>query len=206
MNHLISTAIPYLLKRHSTYIDGAAAIRSQTTAVSDGKTAKKNIKGVGKALGDKIDEILSTGTCRKFEELKTEFAVELELGKVHGIGPKLAKQLITSGVTSLAVLEQKAASGEVSLTGPQSIGLKRLSDLQLKIPRAEVAAIGAEVKAAAAKVDPAILVTICGSFRRGKASSGDIDIHITRPSFKLPQKVTSPNNPLKDIVRKEKRK
>ena len=72
--------------RHSTYIDGAAAIRAQTTAIADGKTAKKNIKGVGKALGDKIDEILATGTCNKFETLKQEFAVELELGKVHGIG------------------------------------------------------------------------------------------------------------------------
>ena len=60
--------------------------------------------------------------------------------------------------------------------------------------------IGASVKAAAAKVDPSIIVTICGSFRRGKASSGDIDIHITRPNFKLPQEPRSANNPLKAVV------
>ena len=42
---------------------------------------------------------------------------------------------------------------------------------------------GALVSKAAASLDPAIKVTVCGSFRRGAATCGDIDILITHPKF-----------------------
>ena len=40
----------------------------------------------------------------------------------------------------------------------------------------QVAAIGARITETAVKLDPQIKVTVCGSFRRGATSSGDIDI------------------------------
>jgi DNA polymerase/3'-5' exonuclease PolX len=57
--------------------------------------------------------------------------------------------------------------------------------------------IAAKVETVAQAVDSRITVTICGSFRRGLQSSGDIDIHITHPDYKLPAKPTSALNPLK---------
>eukprot|EP00698_Gefionella_okellyi_P010270 TRINITY_DN2655_c0_g2_i1.p1 TRINITY_DN2655_c0_g2~~TRINITY_DN2655_c0_g2_i1.p1 ORF type:complete len:139 (+),score=29.51 TRINITY_DN2655_c0_g2_i1:564-980(+) len=39
------------------------------------------------------------------------------------------------------------------------------------------------IKQAAAKIDAHLTVTICGSYRRGAANSGDIDVLITHPSY-----------------------
>lgn len=57
----------------------------------------------------------------------------------------------------------------------------------MKIPRAEVWEITKTVQTAADKVfNKKILVTVCGSFRRGRAECGDVDLLLTtRPKQSL---------------------
>lgn len=62
------------------------------------------------------------------------------------------------------------------------VGLRYLDELQQRIPRAEVARCAAVVRAVLLELVPAEQVAYCepvGSYRRGKASSGDLDVLIS---------------------------
>lgn len=56
-------------------------------------------------------------------------------------------------------------------------------DFEKSIPRAEIEAVEHKVKAHFTSFDPELQVTICGSYRRGKPESGDMDILISKPSY-----------------------
>lgn len=56
-------------------------------------------------------------------------------------------------------------------------------DFEKKIPRAEVAQIEKVLRNAIKELNSAYLVTICGSYRRGKEESGDIDVLVTHPDY-----------------------
>ena len=82
------------------------------------KTGKlTDIPGVGKAIAEKIDELLDTGKLEFYEKLKAEVPESLaELLQVPDLGPKKValfwKEL---GVTSLAELEEAAKAGKLRL-------------------------------------------------------------------------------------------
>lgn len=56
-------------------------------------------------------------------------------------------------------------------------------DFEKKIPRAEIAQIEKILKNAIKELNSAYLITICGSYRRGKEESGDIDVLVTHPDY-----------------------
>ena len=73
------------------------------------------IPGVGKAIADKIDELLTTGKLEFYERLKTEVPESLaDLLQVPDLGPKKValfwKEL---GITNLAELENAAKDGKL---------------------------------------------------------------------------------------------
>ena len=49
-----------------------------------------------------------------------------------------------------------------------------------------------QVKETALSIEPGLTVMACGSYRRGKATCGDVDVLITHPDGKSEQKVFSP--------------
>lgn len=63
--------------------------------VAEGGTARlRELPGIGDAISKKIVEILATGTCQLYEELKTEIPeTVLDLARVEGIGLKTAQLL-----------------------------------------------------------------------------------------------------------------
>lgn len=65
-----------------------------------------SIKGVGKIIAKKIEELIILGELRLWIELKTEFPESLyEISKIKGIGPKTIHKLYAvHGITSLPVL------------------------------------------------------------------------------------------------------
>lgn len=65
------------------------------------------IKGIGKALNEKINEYITTGRLRYLDELKSSFPEGLlEVLKIKGLGPKKVKILYEDlGITSLGELE-----------------------------------------------------------------------------------------------------
>ncbi len=76
---------------------------------------------------------------------------------------------------------------------------RRLDELKLQIPRDEVSRIGSQVAAVAAALDPRHQVTVCGSYRRGAATSGDIDIQLTHPNYTSAS--TMADNPLPPVIK-----
>lgn len=73
---------------------------------------------------------------------------------------------------------------ESSLTKSQKLGLKYFHDIKQRIPRHEVQEMESLLRKAAEDILPGVVVICGGSFRRGKASCGDMDIVFTHPDGK----------------------
>ncbi|KDO27464.1 hypothetical protein SPRG_07053 [Saprolegnia parasitica CBS 223.65] len=128
----------------------------------------------------KIREILETGTLRKLQAKKADARLQVlrTFANIWGVGPATATSLYSQGFRSLDAL--RARQDEV-LNPQQRIGLHHYADFLVKIPRAEVEEIQAIVKATVATIHPTAVCVTCGSYRRGKLQSGDVDILITDP-------------------------
>ena len=83
------------------------------------------LPGVGKSLGDKIDEILKTGKLEKLECFKKDARLSalVNLGQIWGMGPIGAKKLYDLGFRSV---DDVRARGDGQLTAQQRIGEQHL--------------------------------------------------------------------------------
>ena len=55
------------------------------------------MNGIGKSLVEKINEIISTGTCKMYENVKDFKDPKKVFEDIHAVGPKKAKELIDLG-------------------------------------------------------------------------------------------------------------
>ncbi|RZF36460.1 hypothetical protein LSTR_LSTR009556 [Laodelphax striatellus] len=166
--------------KYNAYRTAASTLASHSTRVTSGKEAQK-LDGVGDKIAKKIDEFLSTGTLKKLENIRNDSITDSInlLTRVSGIGPAKAKQLFDSGIRTLDDLHKN----QDKLNHHQLIGLKYFDDFEKKIPREEIQEIETIIKESVTQLDPAYLITICGSYRRGKNESGDIDVLVTHPTY-----------------------
>lgn len=161
------------LRRHENVVDSPEAL-SQITGLTDKDSSK-------------ILEIIQTGTCQKFDELKrdTKLCVMRDLSKIHGVGKVIAREWADAGVTSIEDLRHRVQSGIVQLRPDQALSLRYLEDLVTKIPRDEVRDIYKHVRNVIDQILPGCCVICCGSYRRGKSRCGDVDILVTHQQFSL---------------------
>eukprot|EP00457_Paulinella_chromatophora_P002813 gb/GEZN01002818.1/.p1 GENE.gb/GEZN01002818.1/~~gb/GEZN01002818.1/.p1 ORF type:complete len:763 (-),score=186.35 gb/GEZN01002818.1/:67-2139(-) len=165
------------------YYKAVKSIKQHDARIRSGREASK-LEGVGKKLAAKIQEILDTGKLDAYEKKKEDpkLMAAVLFGKIPGIGPVKAQQLVqTHGILSLEELRSKRH--QVGLTHYAKVGLDLYEELSQKIPRAEVDEIFAALASIAQEVDPFLELTVCGSYRRGAAMSGDIDVLITHPTW-----------------------
>jgi DNA polymerase/3'-5' exonuclease PolX len=169
------------------------------------------IPGIGKGMMTRIDEILKTGTLAELKisskESGSSKLVEInKLQEITGIGPKSAHKMYEQGITLQLLLNELAQiSGKNDprdlpvdeimnkslnlnlhiheLTHHQIIGLKYFNDINERIPREEITKLETKLIKLANKIDPKLIVTICGSYRRELDTSGDIDVLITHPDL-----------------------
>ncbi|XVE92499.1 hypothetical protein REPUB_Repub01dG0102800 [Reevesia pubescens] len=141
----------------------------------------KNLPGIGKSMQDHIQEIVTTGKLSKLEHFETDEKVRAIslFGEVWGIGPATALKLYEKGHRTLDDLKN-----EDSLTNAQKIGLKYFDDIKTRILRHEVQEMESLLQKVAEDIVPGVVVVGGGSYRRGKASCGDLDIIITHPDGK----------------------
>ncbi|OAA45919.1 DNA polymerase POL4 [Beauveria brongniartii RCEF 3172] len=173
--------------RVMAYRRAIATLRRQPAKISSARDALR-LPGVGQRLAAKIEEIATTDRLQRLEHAEKDededggganAALRLFLG-VHGVGPALAAQWAAWGMRTLEDVVRKDGSG-IRLTPGQRLGIERYEDLHTKIPRDEVEALAAVVRAEAASIDAAVEMTIGGSYRRGAPLSGDVDIMLSRP-------------------------
>ncbi|KAJ9582812.1 hypothetical protein L9F63_022853 [Diploptera punctata] len=159
------------------YVKAISAIRAYGSEIKTFEEAQ-SISGIGAKMAAKICEILEMGTLRKVGEIcNNEKNQVMELfTKVWGVGPATAQNWSINGFRTLEDLKTKA-----HLTNQQKIGLKHFDDIQDRMIREEVEEIGTMVKKAALDIEPRLKVELCGSYRRGKVTCGDVDVLITKP-------------------------
>ena len=135
----------------------------------------KNVKGIGKKITDKIQEIIDTGRLQQAENVNAnpKYSAITDLTRVHAIGPSKAKELVE--VYDIQCIDDLKEHTEL-LNSKQKMGLKYLDDFELRIPRKEMEKHEAFLRDA---IPDTLCVQVVGSYRRGAKDSGDIDVLIT---------------------------
>ncbi|KAG6036363.1 hypothetical protein E4U40_001019 [Claviceps sp. LM458 group G5] len=167
--------------RTTSYRKAISTLKQHNTKVTSEAQAVQ-LPHIGQSLAQKIQEIATTNELRRLnyaeqstdEEPMQSSAYQLFL-QIYSVGTHQAQQWLSWGHRTLEDLKAKA-----KLTPAQRIGIDHFEDLNRRIPRHEVAALGAHVQEAAAKIDPSVELIIGGSYRRGSPTSGDIDFIVTK--------------------------
>jgi DNA polymerase/3'-5' exonuclease PolX len=131
--------------------------------------------GIGKEIRVKIHKIIETGSLDIDPAIRARATALEAIQGIYGVGPKKAEQLIDAGYTTIAALRAAVTTNPKLFNKNQHIGLRYYEDLQLRIPRDEMDAHAALLMA---HRPPALEGVIVGSYRRGAANSGDIDMLI----------------------------
>ncbi|KAI5352454.1 hypothetical protein L3X38_005345 [Prunus dulcis] len=143
----------------------------------------KDLPNIGKSMQD--HEIVTTGKLSKLEHFETDEKVRTIalFEEIWGVGPSTALKLYEKGHRTLDDLKN-----EDSLTNSQKLGLRYYDDIKQRIPRHEAEQMEHLLQKVGENVLPgrnecgSMWVIVCGgSYRRGKASCGDLDIVITHP-------------------------
>lgn len=152
----------------------------------------QEIAGIGKALEEKIHEIIDTGTCRYYEELKKNFPRGLvEMLRIPGLGAKKIKIIYDSlGISSIEELEKAARAHKLRALPGMGVKTEQaiLKGIQTLIGHGERTLMAIAMPIAKRIVD--ILsgmreitnIDIAGSLRRKKEMVKDIDIVVATES------------------------
>lgn len=162
------------------YRKAIKTLQHQDHKICTAEEARK-LPNIGDRLAQKIEEIVTTDRLQRLEYAQAEphdGALQLFLN-IYGVGLAQANHWIAQGYRTLDDLLEKA-----KLTEHQRIGIEHYDDLNTRIPRREVEALGAYVKKTAKEIDPTVELIIGGSYRRGADSSGDIDFIVTKRGTK----------------------
>lgn len=146
----------------------------------------REIPGVGKAIAEKIDELLSTGKLQFLENLKKEVPESLATWlQVPSLGPKKVAAIWKAlDITTLAELE--AAAKEGKLRGLPGMGAKSetaileglasLSRRSGRMPLGHAYPLAQDIIAQLKKVKGVVEAQSAGSLRRMRSTVGDLDI------------------------------
>lgn len=142
-------------------------------------------KGIGKGISSRIREFVESRRVVDLDDLKKsrEYIAHTEFTKIIGVGPATARKWLEMGVDTLLKLRQAVAAGRIEMSHAQKLGMIYYTDLNQRIPRPEVAAIGAKMKSYVNQLARDNKFEIVGSYRRGAQTSGDVDCVMTTQKF-----------------------
>jgi DNA polymerase/3'-5' exonuclease PolX len=189
--------------RINAIVKGAKAIQEYDGIINSGKDCEKNIKGVGKSIGGRVDEIINTGTLAELSCIEADdegietYLVENEaikrqqkrnmvfikaLCRAHGMGPKRAKQYVDMGLKSFDDVIVAHNAGTIKVPAAILVGMEYADDCEERIPRFEIDTFKYMFEQIRDLCFPNLIFEISGSYRRGQSHSGDIDLLITDPN------------------------
>lgn len=147
----------------------------------------KKLEGVGDGTLRRIDEILETGKLSEVNDADISgqhLEYVEELMKVFGIGRVTAYKLYTEHkITNIKELKAAIKSKKIDISDEILKGLEYVSKIKGDIPRSEMDDICIYLINIGINFDPEMDVRVCGSYRREKETSGDIDIIIAHPKI-----------------------
>ena len=178
-------AILDALKTHRDYQktqkDGGFRVRAYTKVIGgieklESVLRMEDLEGVLPASKDseirkKVAEVLATGSLASANVLKADPTKEIlaQFQGIYGVGPVRAKEFIDLGMNTLEDLRKHPEL----LNAKQAIGLKYYEAIRERIPRAEMVAHESRLLSS---LPPGVVGSLAGSYRRGKESSGDVDL------------------------------
>lgn len=143
------------------------------------------IEGIGKALAEKIAELLNTGRLEFYDRLKAQFPAGLfDLFELQGLGPKKIRALWEKlEITSVPELEAACKDGRVS--GLAGFGEKTAANILESIAAraryagryriGDVAGEAEQMLSDLRELPEVMLSALAGSYRRRKEVVGDLD-------------------------------
>ncbi|KAI9840016.1 MAG: hypothetical protein M1819_000208 [Sarea resinae] len=163
------------------YRKAIAVLRKETVNITT-KEEALSLPSVGERLASKIEEIVLTNRLRRLDNVAvdTEDSILQCFLNIYGVGLSQASKWVSQGFRTLTDLQEKA-----DLSTSQKIGIAHYDDFLARIPRSEVEAHGTLVHNLCQSIDPELQVIVMGSYRRGAADSGDIDLIITKPDARV---------------------
>ena len=173
------------------YVNGARTLEGLTEPLKPLIQEERlgEVKGIGKALVEKITELVETGELEYYTNLKASIPAGLiEMLDVQGMGPKKVKALHDKlGIESIEALEAACEAGQVAeLDGfGKKSEEKILESIAFKRQHAShhhrhKMLIAAEPILNDLRSHPDVIrCDIAGSLRRGKEVSGDIDFLVS---------------------------
>lgn len=192
-NRLLLIATYYDIERDEfrgkTYRNASTLLRDAPFEITSGSQARLEFKGIGPSVAKDIDEFLKTKKIQRLEDLQKKHADEKRtidlFTSVYGIGVVSATKYFNMGLRTIEDLLERAP-----LTHAQRLGAENWADLQKKIPRAEIDMYKQVFEQIFRAYDPNLKWLIVGSYRRGEAQSGDIDVLIqANENLDLPEAV-----------------
>ena len=146
------------------------------------------IKGIGEGTINRIKEIINTGKLSEIKitnDDKKYLKMIEELEEIYGIGRTTAYKLFKEHrIISINDLIIKVNNKEIELPENIKIGLKYVNKLDTNIPRQEIADLHEFILNLLFKLDINFFGTICGSYRRLKPTTGDVDLIIIHQDYK----------------------
>lgn len=147
----------------------------------------KQIPGIGKGTIERIKEILTTNKLKELDDFiitdKEKDSIIQDLLTIIGVGEIAALQFYNMGVKSVQDLKNKVKQNIIQVNDKIKLGLDFYGKFQGDIPRNEITSIynifTKIINKINKKYNTKFLFEFCGSYRREKPTSGDIDILIT---------------------------
>lgn len=162
------------------YKKATQIISSYDHEITSGKMVN-NIPGIGAKIKTMIIEIIETSGLKAVDNKPKEKMEVLKLfNSIWGVGPAFATKWYEKGYRSIKELE-----ADPDLNDKQRLGIKYYDDLKQPIQRREIQLIGEKIKLCLGILDMDFRVELCGSFRRGCKTSGDIDCLITHETKQI---------------------
>jgi len=160
--------------------------KKQITSIKD----LDNIQGIGKGIKDRIDEILTTKKLKELDELCKDIDcmnldkknIKEELLSIVGVGESLVNKLLKDyKITTVSDFINLVKDNKIKVSSTVELGIKYYNKLKFNIPRQEITKTLDYLNSAISKIDDSIIIQICGSYRRQKLTSNDIDVLVTNP-------------------------
>lgn len=169
--------------KHFLYAINVISNISYVITLDNVKMLEK-IDGISKGTVNRIIEILNNGFLQEVNILEKELSsknkdVEIinDLNNIVGIGDISALKLIKKfNIKSIEDLKEKVNNKIIYVNDKIKLGLKYYGKYKTNIPRDEINQIYNYLDEKISKFNKKLLFFICGSYRRNKITSNDIDI------------------------------